>query len=172
MGSNQEIEALLSKAWDLRRNGKYSQVLSSLKAASQICRDDDFYSQGRIFHIYMQIEADQDQPKKALELCKKSLLFYRKTKDPQRIAHSVRHVADLETRLKLYQNAEGHYLEALQIYRNHENSGLMDLANALRGYAILLSLINKKEEAILTWKEAKEIYLRFDIKLSHCTYFV
>ena len=99
MTEKPKIDKLLENIWTLRRKGKYGEVQLHLKDAERLCKEDYYNSLGRIFHIYMQVESDHDRYLKALELCKKSLSYYMKCDNLDKIAHSTRHVADMEFQL-------------------------------------------------------------------------
>ncbi|MDH3650775.1 MAG: tetratricopeptide repeat protein [Saprospiraceae bacterium] len=152
------ISELLRKAWVKRREEKYREARQLVVKAQGLCEDTDFDSLGRIFHIYMQFESDHNNHVKALELCEQSLTFYRKGKRPGRIAHSIRHVADLQRHLGKEVDAEYNYREAINIYRDQSDTSKGDLANALRGFGYLLEKIGKVREASAVWKEVKELY--------------
>ena len=158
MNEETDIKGLLAEAWVKRREEKYDQARHLVKKAEEFCKADDYYSLGRIFHLYMQFESDQNDPIKALELCKQSLSYYKKSEDLQKIAHSTRHVADLERHLGHNSESECNYREAIDIYKSNPDTSKIDLANALRGFGLLLEKCKKVEEAITVWKETKELY--------------
>lgn len=156
--NNSKLKKLLEQAWVKRRQEKYIEARAIVDEAYKLCDDDDYGSLGRIFHIYMQFESDHNNPSKALILCKKSLMYYKRSNNLNKVAHSTRHIADLERYLGSYTNAEQYYREAIHIYKNISSTSKGDLANALRGFGILLLKCNKNEEAITIWKETKELY--------------
>ena len=168
MAYNLSIKELLEEAWAKRREGKYDEARHLVKEAQGICKDDDHNFLGRIFHIYMQFESDQDNYSKALEFCQKSLWFYRKDKNLDKIAHSTRHIADLQRHLGQEADSEGNYREAIANYKGNSNTYKGDLANALRGFGLLLEKRGKIEEAIAIWKETKELYLGCYSSKQHC----
>ncbi|MBT8272172.1 MAG: tetratricopeptide repeat protein [Bacteroidia bacterium] len=164
MSNESKIKQLLAEAWVKRREGNYKASRNLVKEAQRICDADDYNALGRIFHIYMQFEADAQNPAKALELCKKSLSYYKKAANPDKIAHSTRHIADLESLLGKDEDAEGNYREAIRIYRDDPNSSIGDLANALRAFGLLLEKCGKIEEAIDIWKMTKELYQAINLQ--------
>ena len=137
------MEELLSKAWSLRRVGKYDQARKILSKAQSICPADDYHSLGRIFHILMQFESDHQRYQEALPFCEQSLAYYQKANDLDRIAHATRHQADLERKLEKFALAESHYQACIKMYRKRDPIHAGDLANALRGYALLLESLGK-----------------------------
>jgi len=94
-----EIKQLLHKAWDKRRSKKYDEALDLVRKAQELSKADDYDSLGRVFHVYMQLEHDRGNFSTALNYCQTSLEYYKKTEDPSKIAHSLRHVADLQREL-------------------------------------------------------------------------
>ncbi len=83
--------------------------------------------------------------------------------DPLVLAHNVRHLGDAYRRIGRAAKAEPCYLESLSIYRQHKSTKPLDLANALRGYAILKESIGANEEARRLWQEAHDSYVRANV---------
>lgn len=159
MMDNSKIKQLLREAWAKRLEEKYDEARNLVKEAHRLCENDDYNALGRIFHVYMQFESDHDNPLKALELCRQSLMYYKKANNLNKVAHSTRHIADLERNYGNEDDSERNYREAIEIYRSNSNTSKGDLANALRGFCLLLEKRGKIEEAILVWKETKALYL-------------
>jgi len=84
--------------------------------------------------------------------------------DPLVLAHRVRHLADAYRRLGRAELSEPAYQEALSIYRRYPEAKPLDVANALRGFAILKESIGAREEARGFWKEAHDLYVKLDVK--------
>lgn len=126
-----------------------------------LCEGSNYEFLGRIYHIKMQFEADHDQFEKAVEFSKGSVAFYKKAGNTGRIAHATRHLADLQYKLGRWDSAEQNYKEALSIYRANSKSFKGDLANALRGFALLLEKKKAYNAAMKSWREAGEIYSEF-----------
>src|ERR1700754_668798 len=66
---------------------------------------------------------------------------------PLRAAHALRHAGDILRESGAFADARPYYDEALTIYRGHEASPVLDLANALRGFALLLEEVGQKQQA-------------------------
>jgi len=77
---------------------------------------------------------------------------------PQRLAHTVRHVADIQRELGHHEAALANYTEALAIYRADAATGKLDLGNTLRGYALLMQDLGDRTAARALWAEAGELY--------------
>ena len=76
----------------------------------------------------------------------------RRGEDPLKLAHRVRHLGDAYYYAGRWALAERCYVEALSIYRRHERTRPLDLANAIRSFAVL------KDEVGL-WQEAHDLYV-------------
>lgn len=84
--------------------------------------------------------------------------IYRSAGDPLRLAHTIRHVADILQDEAHPDLAEPLYHEALGLYRRNEGTPPLDLANAIRGLAVLKSGTGEAEEARQLWAEARDLY--------------
>lgn len=60
--------------------------------------------------------------------------------------------------------AEANYREALAVYRGHPDTSPLDLANAIRGLAILASDTGKNEESRALWQEAHDLYAAVNVE--------
>jgi tetratricopeptide (TPR) repeat protein len=83
----------------------------------------------------------------------------RKVNDPLKLAHTVRHLGDAYHYAGRAALAEACYVEALAIYRRHENTRPLDLANAIRSFAVLRDEAGGTEEAQSLWQEAHDLYV-------------
>lgn len=82
---------------------------------------------------------------------------YRSLDDPLALAHTIRHVADVYRQQGQRESAERCYDEALAIYRAHSESPPLDLANAIRGLALI------RNQAPL-WREARDLYAEVGVE--------
>lgn len=78
--------------------------------------------------------------------------------DPLQLAHTVRHLGDAHCYAKQPTQAEPCYVEALAIYRKHEHAQPLDVANAIRSFAVLKDENGELEAAQRLWQEAHDIY--------------
>jgi tetratricopeptide (TPR) repeat protein len=83
---------------------------------------------------------------------------------PQLLAHTVRHVADIEREMGSLDAAEADYFEALAIYRDDSPTGTLDRANTLRGYALLREERGDLKAAAEMWTEARELYAEVGVQ--------
>ena len=75
-----------------------------------------------------------------------------------RFAHAIRHLADILRHVGSAAEAAHYYEEALKVYRQHSESRPLDLANTLRGFALLKGGIGESEGANSLWQEARSLY--------------
>ena len=91
--------------------------------------------------------------------CKLAVASLRKVDDPMKLAHAVRHLGDAYYYAKQSAKADACYVEALSIYRSHEHTRPLDLANAIRSFAVLKDDVGADEEARRLWQEAHDLYV-------------
>ena len=100
----------------------------------------------------------------ALELYTAGTEQLRAMNEPTRQAHAVRHIADIQSKFELRDEAEANYAEALAIYREQPATGKLDLANTLRGYALLMESLGDTGTAREMWAEAGELYHAVEVQ--------
>jgi len=83
--------------------------------------------------------------------------------DSLRLAHRVRHLGDAYYYAGRTASAEPCYVEALSIYRRHERTPPLDLANAVRSFAVLKHEAGATQEAERLWEEAHDLYLSLNV---------
>ncbi len=105
-----------------------------------------------------QIERDLGNPAAALRHYGSAVDLRRAEDDPLVLAHTIRHVADILREERQLAKAALYYEEALEIYRKHEQTPALDLANAIRGYALLKADLGDPQEATFLWHEAMALY--------------
>jgi tetratricopeptide (TPR) repeat protein len=96
--------------------------------------------------------------------------IYRDQNDLLAYAHTIRHVADIYQQEYYSAEAKPLYEESIELYRSNLNTKILDLANALRPYALLNEAQGNLELASKLWEEAKQLYssLRVDPGVSEC----
>jgi len=159
-----DIDRLLEQAWAYRREGNFKAARDLVENAHKLCKDTDFEYIARIFHIYAQFESDLENYPSALELNQKSLSFYEQIDNPDKKSHSMRHIADIHRRLGNYGESEKSYQQALTIFREYSRARQSDLANMLRGLALVSENLGKTAQAIEAWQEAQSIYQQLGLQ--------
>jgi len=87
----------------------------------------------------------------------------RRGKDVQKLAHRVRHLGDAYYYAGRWALAEPCYVEALSIYRRHARTRPLDLANAIRSFAVLKDEVGATEQSQSLWQEAHDLYLGLNV---------
>ena len=95
--------------------------------------------------------------------CKLAVASLKKGDDPLRYAHAVRHLGDAYYYAKRWAQAETCYVEGLAIYRKHEHARPLDVANAIRSFAVLKDENGEAEEAQRLWQEARDLYVELSV---------
>ena len=88
----------------------------------------------------------------------------RRGEDALKLAHRVRHLGDSYYYAGRWALAEPCYVEALSIYRRHERTQALDLANAIRSFAVLKDEVGATEQSQSLWQQAHDLYV--GLKLS------
>ena len=151
------------RIWELRGLGRIEEALELLEKVHSDCKPDSNLVLGRVYHIRMQFESDMDYYEEALRYSTESVNHYRKSGNMDRIAHAIRHQADLLQYLDRNDGALPLYEEAISIYLSSSVTEDGDYANALRGLAILKEKLNETEFALNAWNRIESIYDKYGI---------
>jgi len=79
--------------------------------------------------------------------------------DPLKLAHAVRHLGDAWRRAGQPADAELCFVEALSICRRDAHASPLDVANALRSFAVLEDDERHAEAAQRLWQEARDLHV-------------
>jgi len=155
----QQISALLNAAKISRRDKNLIDAKRSIVSAIKIAR--------RISHNSLLARAlndlagtDRDLGNKAasIETYEELAELQKKNNNKLGTAHALRHLADICQEERFFEKAENQYIKAIQIYQNHRPRSSLNLANALRGYALLKIQLKQDKLSLPLWKEAKKLY--------------
>lgn len=94
----------------------------------------------------------------ARQFYEEAVALMRDSDDRLSFAHMIRHLGDVLTEQRCWPEAESCFIEALEIYRAHSQPHPLDIANAIRGYAVLKSETGPMDEARVLWGEAGSLY--------------
>ena len=96
--------------------------------------------------------------------------IYRDQNDLLAYAHTIRHVADIYQQESNFGEAKPLYEESIELYRSNLSTKILDLANALRPYALLNESQGNLELTKKVWAEARQLYssLRVEPGVSEC----
>lgn len=105
-----------------------------------------------------QIERDLGHGERALPLYEEAAELCAANDDRIGLAHALRHLGDIHQDANALSAAEPCYERALELYRQEEAATALDLANALRPYALLRER-HGDAEAVALWREARAFYV-------------
>jgi len=91
-------------------------------------------------------------------------VLYRQIGPPARLAFALRHEADILRELCLPAEAEPLYVEAEGIYRQQGEEAELDLANTLRGLALVNESTRRPDESISFFQQACELYAKCGVE--------
>ncbi|MGA3210657.1 MAG: tetratricopeptide repeat protein [Terriglobales bacterium] len=158
-------EHLLKQAWQARREDRHVDAQRDLEQAVDICRRaDDKMALAKTLTALGQVERDLQHNDVACGHYVEAAAIYRANGDALRLAHAIRHIGDIHRHEQRRAPAERCYREALDIYRAHQPTSPLDLANAIRGLAILLDDSGEADEARALWQEARELYASVNVE--------
>ncbi|MDE2999917.1 MAG: tetratricopeptide repeat protein [Gemmatimonadota bacterium] len=160
MSGKQRIARLLDEAWKTRGASDYARGRRLVAEAEELCRDDDHESLGRVAHVYGQFERDNGNREQALDFYLNGYNHYAAGRHVEKMAHALRHVADVRRDLGDREGSERDYRSAIEMYRNLDTTPAHSLANALRGFAMLLERTGKRGEALNVFEEAHRLYVQ------------
>jgi tetratricopeptide (TPR) repeat protein len=118
-----------------------------------------------------QVERDLDDLDAARPFYEEALELSRAEGDDMLLAHTVRHLGDLHHAAARPELAEPCFAEALAIFRKHQGTAPLALANAIRPLAILKTDAGAEADAIALWEEARKYYTEAHIAagVTECT---
>jgi tetratricopeptide (TPR) repeat protein len=95
----------------------------------------------------------------ARQCYEEAVTLFRQVGPPLVLAHTIRHLGDVYREQGLPDLAEPCYLEALELYRNHDDGSSLDFANAIRSLAVL-----RWEQAKKLWESVQGLYTALNIE--------
>lgn len=168
----EHARALIGKAWRARRaallrpptdEAPLDAIMAGIEAdivrACEICeqagaRRELSVALGKLGHVAL----DLDRPNKARRLFQESVAAAEEADDPLRLAHALRHLGQVNHRLRRLESAARCYEEALDLYDRAETAHPLDRANILRPMAALRGELGDVEGARHLWREAAKLY--------------
>ena len=157
-------EGLIALAYGARREGRPQKAKQLFSDAVTLCRARGKQTTlAKALTGLGQIERDLKNPQEALCSYRAAEAIYRELADPLRLAHTVRHVGDILRGEGALDQARPCYEEALRIYREQDQTPSLDLANAIRGFALLKAETGEREQAKSLWQEARSLYQSEDV---------
>jgi tetratricopeptide (TPR) repeat protein len=155
----------IANGYQARRDHRLDEARNCFSRALHLCGASDDKLHTAQAHAGMgQIERDRKNTGAALMHYQVAVELFRKQDVPLKLAHTVRHVADILLAAGNLEPARRHYEEALTIYSGHEETPPLDLANTLRGYALLMEKTGETEEATMLWQQTQALYEQLGIE--------
>lgn len=156
---------LLAQAFQARRKHRLDDARRDLVQAIEICRTGGGRADlAEALKGLGQIERDLGRNDAALRLYLEATGLCRAEGDALKLAHTVRHLGDIHQDMGHRELAELCYHEALAIYRGHPQTPPLELANAIRGLAILKFDTGQDLEAKSLWQEARDLYAAVNVE--------
>ena len=153
------LRGLVLHGYEKRRHGQSVEAQMLFRQAAEVAAATG----DRSVHVdalrgWANSEGDLGRLQAAAEKYDEAIAMLRGMNDPQRLAHTLRHRADVARHMGDRASAEQGYGEALKIYRAHEATDRLDLGNALRGCALLAEDAGDRIAARTIWCEALILY--------------
>src|SRR5579863_3821150 len=157
--TRESIDARIAAGYQARRESRLAEAMTDFNAAIEECRQSrETLRLARALSGLGQIERDLGDTESAAGHYRESVAILRAGGPSLALAHTVRHLGDILRGRGELEDAGAAYREALAIYRADSATPPLDLANALRGYALLRSQAGDNAESIQLWQEAGRLY--------------
>jgi tetratricopeptide (TPR) repeat protein len=156
---SEALDKLLLQALQARRENRSEDAKKDLTEAVALSRLSGVQADlAKALTSLGQIERDMHRNDAAQQHYEEAVAIYRTQPNPLGLAHTVRHLGDILRNQGRLDLAAPCYEEALAIYRGHRETPPLDLANAIRGYALLKEGCGEKTQAASLWEEAGKLY--------------
>jgi len=155
---------LLNRARQAHKQERFADAETDLLTAVEICRDSG--DRGALAVALRQLGEAQrhlDNAANALKSYEEAVTLMRSDAEPQRLAHTIRHLGDVYEEPGEPDLVRPCYKEALAMYRSDEQSNPMNVANAVRAFAVHLYDAGELERSMPLWEEARATYRSFGI---------
>lgn len=158
-------DELIRLGYQARRTCRLEDARRIFAHSVGVCRETaDPLSLGASLIGLGQTERDLKNSAAALQHYREAVDILRSGADRLRSAHTIRHLADILREEGSLELARPLYEEALEIYREQKDTQPLDMANAIRGFALLRGLAGESDEATLLWQEARKLYALLDVR--------
>jgi tetratricopeptide (TPR) repeat protein len=156
---SQVADKLLTHALQARREGRIQDAKDDLVDVVDLCRTADNQMElaaaltalGQIERALHHLDASRQHYEEAVTI-------YRAQGNDRKLAHTLRHLGDIHRSEGRTEVAESYYDQALTLYRSDKQTPPLELANAIRGLAILKHDSGAVGQAKLLWTEARDLY--------------
>jgi tetratricopeptide (TPR) repeat protein len=111
-----------------------------------------------------QAERDIGNPEAASHHYANAAVLYRQVGPPARLAYAIRHETEVLREMCRPAEAEPLYREAAGIYRQLGEKATLDLANTLRGLALVNESATRMDTSKALWQQARELYAKCNVE--------
>ena len=156
---SEDAHTLIQRGHAQRREDRADDAWQSFNEAVAAARRDG--NDADLVHALKglgQIERDLGRGERALPLYEEAVELCLAMEDLPGLAHTLRHVGDIHQDAGSYSAAAAPYEQALSLYRRLPGTPALELANALRPYALLRERLGEHEAATTMWREARRLY--------------
>ncbi len=166
MGTIEEkVYGLLEQVRAFRRSEDYPDAWERLAMAKDICPKDRHDLQGGLAAMTGQLFRDQGNLQLAIDAYKDALDQFEQHGDQLRVAHTLRHLAEIKEEVDDIEAARDDYEECKKLYEGKVEASKMDLANFYRAYALFLEKDGAAKPNVADfWERARDIYAEFGIE--------
>ena len=155
---------LIVRAREARHAGRLEDAMRDLLQAVDLCRrSHEELKLAAALEALGQIERDLHHPDAARRHYEEAAAIFAVEKYDLGVAHAIRHIADIHREAGNIEEAESSYDHALWLYRDIQDTPPLDLANAIRGLAILKSDSAQSARARELWTEARDLYSKANV---------
>lgn len=152
-------ENLVDQGYRARREHRLAEAKDRFAEAADLCAgSQDRALLARALTGLGQIERDLEDLPGALKHYEDAVQIYRTLGNPLVLAHAIRHMGDILRNARLLDRAAACYGEAIATYRANSSASPLDVANAIRGFALVRGETGETQEAKLLWQEAGSLY--------------
>jgi tetratricopeptide (TPR) repeat protein len=152
-------ESLLEHARIARKEHRLEEAAELFRKALTECVPSESPAQcALLYEELAYVERNLQDLNTSAKLYRQASRVYRDLGNPLKAGHTMRHAADILREQKRTDEAAPLYTEALEIYRKHKDTLPLDLANAIRGFALLKEDVGDRTEALRLWREARDLY--------------
>ncbi len=164
-GDNDDAANLLARAWALRREGSVDAARDGILAAVMMFRNAGDMPRlvdalGKLGHVHM----DEQQWDEAEDVYHEAVQIAQDSGDLVGEAHKTRHLGDLYRLSGRSTDALAFYRSAIDLYRGIRRRQDLDVANALRGFALAAEESGDGPLATELWQEAHDLYAQLGLQ--------
>jgi tetratricopeptide (TPR) repeat protein len=154
-----------ARGYQARKEGRAADSRAVfLKAVRSAAEEGDRPSLAEAFCGLGQAERDIGNLQAARHHYQGAAVLYREIGPPARLAYALRHEAEILRKLCLPLEAEPLYLEAEGIYRQQGEKAELDLANTLRGLALVYESSDRADASRSLFEQARALYAKCNVQ--------